>query len=184
MIKFAATMVICLVLICIVGCGTKETPVNAHSSNSDQEVKDTGVTARISRTGETNEFRLEVSYSGKRDMLWWVNASASLYNAQEKPVTRPVNKAGTGWFHWKEDREGDYDSTEPNHFAYHRRDNPLVETLVLDTKGLSPGKYRAVPIVDIFERGKDAHPKMKDPYYRDMQGIKPGKVVDCWFTIQ
>ena len=153
------------------------------SNSSTAEVQDTGVTARMSQVDKTNEFRLEVSYAGKRDMLWWVTADANLFDAHGNPVPRPANKAGTSWFQWKEDEQETMDDKGllivSNHFGNFRRDNPLVETLILDTKGLPPGQYRAVPSVNIFERGKDAHPKMKDPYYRDMQGIKPGKVVDC-----
>lgn len=189
MVKPIIAMAICLLLVCATGCQRKESPINTHSDNSaSPEVKDTGVTARISRMGETNEFRLEVSYTGKRDMQWWTTASASLYDAQGKPVPRPVNKAGTSWFHWKEDEQESTDDEGlliiSNHFGCFRRDNPLVETLILDAKSLSPGRYRAVPIVDIFQSGKDAHPKMNDTYYRDIIGIKPGKVVDCWFTVQ
>lgn len=154
----------CLCVASIVGCrqGAKQ-PV------TPEEVRDERVTVHMSRIGSSNEFQLTAQYKGKLDMIWWLTADADLYDAKGKEIR--ARKAGTGRFRWKED-----DDSEKSHFGSFRRDNPLRETLVLDTSRLQPGQYRAVPSVSIFQRGKDAHPKMEETYYREITGIKPGKV--------
>lgn len=170
-----------IIAICCCLCAVGNGITGCHQSKkqskpSFKEVQDRRITVSLSRVGATNEFLLSAQYAGKIDMIWWIAADADLFDAKGKFV--PARKAGTSRFHWKED-----DESTTSHWGDYRRDNPLKETLVLDKEGLAPGKYRAVPSVNIFERGKDAHPKMKDPFYRDEHGIRPGKVQDIVFTV-
>lgn len=173
-----------VVAICCCLCAVGGGIIGCHQSKKQpkplsKEVQDSRITVSLSRVGATNKFLLSAQYAGKLDMIWWITADADLFDAKGQFVPRPKDKLGTSWFHWKED-----DESTTSHFGDYRRDNPLKETLILDTEGLAPGKYRAVPSVNIFERGKDAHPKMKDPYYRDINGIRPGKVLGIEFTLK
>lgn len=166
-------------VIAILGClcvGLVGCRQGAKQPITPEEVRDDRVTVSMSRIGSSNEFQLTAQYKGKLDMTWWITADADLYDAKGKEIR--ARKAGTGRFRWKED-----DYSEKSHFGYFRSDNPLRETLLLDTSGLQPGRYRAVPSVNVFERGKDAHPKMKETYYREIVGIRPGKVRDLDFYI-
>lgn len=157
----------CLLAVCLVGCrqSAKQQPV------TPLEVRDERVTVRMSRMGSTNEFQLTAQYAGKLNGTWFITAGANLFDAHGKEVR--ARTAGTGRFHWKEDN-----GPLVNHSGDSRSDNPLVETLVLDTKGLSSGKYRARPSVDIFYEKKDAHLTNRP------EGIRPGEVVDLKFTIK
>lgn len=168
----------CFCLTYIVGCQGKRQQHVIHPT-TPKEVYDKRVTVSISRLGETNQFVLTAKYSGKLDMLWWIKPDADLLDTMGKFVPRPKGKAGTGWFHWKED-----DESTSSHFGDYRRGNPLTETLMLDMKELAPGEYRAVPSIRIFERGKDAHPRMSNPYYRDINGIRSDKIKTVEFTVK
>lgn len=167
-------MVCCLCVISIMGCQHRQ-----QQPTTPKEIQDTRVSVSISQGNKVSEFLLTAVCAGNPDMDWWIKADADLLDARGKFVPRPKGKAGTGWFHWKED-----DESTSSHFGDYRSGNPLTETLMLDMKELAPGKYRAVPSIRIFERGKDAHPSMKDPYYSQINGIKPGKVEGTTFTIK
>lgn len=162
-VKVVAIYCCCLCVIGLIGCyQTKVTP---------KEVRDERVTVRMSRMGITNEFRLTAEYAGKLNGTWFITASANLFDAHGKEVR--ARTVGTGRFHWKEDN-----GSLVNHSGDSRSDNPLVETLVLDTKGLSSGKYWAMPSVDIFYEKKAAHLTNRP------EGIKPGKAIGLTFTLK
>src|SRR5450759_5998930 len=115
-------LMICLVSLLCSGCQQK----NEARTTLSHEISDAGVTASIARVGETSRFLLKVKYDGTRDMLWWTVADAVL-EVNGKPVPRPEGKEATNWFTWIEDSGNKVD-----HFGAFRRDNPLIETLVLD----------------------------------------------------
>lgn len=183
-----STIIPLLLVAVLAGChGGSERPRRSQAPVT-KVVRDAGVTAKIMRIGSTDHFKMEVSYSGRRDMTWWAYPHATLYDAKGKEVPRPKNAKQPSLFTWQEDERTVVDKGEfvdvANHFGDYRRDNPLVETLVLDAKGLMPGRYRAEPMVTIFEKGKGAHPAMKDPFYAMEMGVAPAKVESCWFTVR
>lgn len=161
---------ICLMIICT-GCRKQPT-----APKTPKEVYDNRVTVSISQIVGAKDYRFEVTArrTGGKDMSWWMLTNALLNDPSGKPV--PSNR-----FIWLEDPEDD--SSLESHYRLFRRDNPLKETLILDTKGLAPGTYTVRPCVRIFENGKDADPSMKDTYYF-MHGILPGKITDLKFTIR
>lgn len=172
-------LIIGLVTLICTGCHRYSKPIPTSNSSSDQDI---GVTARLNHVGG-NTFRLVVSYTGKREMKWWATANATLYNSNGKEVLRPRSKAGTSWFRWVEDTSEE-ENAVVNHFGAYRKDNPLIETLILDKTGLHPGKYRVEPIVSLFEQGRDADPKTRKFNTALETGLKPGKSIGCTITVK
>lgn len=168
-------MAIGLLAIIIAGCH-RQTAVKPQSAPVDKDV-----TAKIIQTGFLNQFRVEVSYAGKRDMEWWAHVAAILYNGNGKEVL--PREPGISRFRWVEDTSEDDGRTAVNHFGNFRKDNPLIETLILDASGLKAGIYQVKPIVSLFERGPGADPQTLN-FQSQEYGLKPGKLIGCTITIK
>lgn len=167
----------CLCLIGAVGCQSKRQQPVVHPT-TPKEVRDTRVVVGVTKVKGTNRFVLTAKFANKnRKMTWRIMADANLYllNDKGKWIEVSAQKPGTSRFTWKEDAE---------HSGFPRGDGVLQETLVLDMTGLTPGKYRVIPSVLVYEYGEGAHESMKNPYYRDINGIRPGKVENLVFTVK
>lgn len=177
-LMIASIIVLALALVFACKPGKETAPVKTEVRTSVKDVLDKKVSVQVARVGRTNKFLLTAKHDRGPDLEWWISADATLLDKKGKAV--PDRTPGTSRFHWV---EGDEDNKE-SHAGNFRKDNPIKETLVLDTEGLTKGKYTARPSIRIYERGKGAHPSMRDPYYRDQYGILPGKFEPASFTLK